>query len=176
MRLPDFTPIVTRAEDPAPNHLHPRAPQGPPKGVLHAHRALLGHLPGFELSHCFFPQSGDVFWTPADWAWAGGLLDSLLPSWHYGIPILGLNFAKKFDPEQLSYLFDKYNVRNTFSAANGTQDDSQKSWYTSHGHNLKVRTVMSAGESLGAETHAWASGILCGLPSTRCLGKRKRTM
>ena len=53
---------------------------GPPKGALHAHRVLLGHLPGVELPHDFFPQPGDLFWTPADWAWIGGLIDVLLPA------------------------------------------------------------------------------------------------
>ena len=52
---------------------------GQPKGALHGHRVLLGHLPGVEMPHDFFPQPGDRFWTPADWAWAGGLLDVLLP-------------------------------------------------------------------------------------------------
>ena len=47
---------------------------------------LLGHLPGFELSHNFFPQDDDRFWTPADWAWIGGLMDALMPSWFHGRP------------------------------------------------------------------------------------------
>ena len=52
---------------------------GPPKGALHAHRVLLGHLPGVQMPHEFLPQPGDRLWTPADWAWAGGLLNVLLP-------------------------------------------------------------------------------------------------
>lgn len=52
---------------------------GPPKGALHGHRILYGHLPGVEISHDFFPQDGDLFWTPADWAWIGGLFDVLMP-------------------------------------------------------------------------------------------------
>jgi acyl-coenzyme A synthetase/AMP-(fatty) acid ligase len=44
---------------------------------LHAHRVLLGHLPGVEMSHGTCPQDGDVIWTPADWAWIGGLVDVL---------------------------------------------------------------------------------------------------
>jgi len=30
---------------------------------------VLGHLPGVEFPHNFFPKKGDFFWTPADWAW-----------------------------------------------------------------------------------------------------------
>ena len=40
---------------------------------------------GGRLHH---PQPGDVGWTPADWAWIGGLIDVLFPSWHHGIPVL----------------------------------------------------------------------------------------
>ena len=70
----DFTPVDTAADDPA-LMIYTSGTTGPPKGALHAHRVLLGHLPGIELPHEFFPQPGDRFWTPADWAWAGGLLD-----------------------------------------------------------------------------------------------------
>jgi acetyl-CoA synthetase len=54
---------------------------GSPKGALHGHRVLLGHQPGFQLSHDRFPQPGDCFWTPADWAWIGGLMNGLFSCW-----------------------------------------------------------------------------------------------
>ena len=60
---------------------------GPPKGALHGHRVLLGHLPGFQMAYEFLPQPGDLMWTPADWAWAGGLLNALLPSLYLGVPV-----------------------------------------------------------------------------------------
>ena len=37
-----------------------------PKGALHAHRSLFGHLPGFESYYEFAPQPDDIIWTPAD--------------------------------------------------------------------------------------------------------------
>ena len=58
------------------------------------------------------PQPGDMFWSPADWAWAGGLMDALLPSWNFGIPILG--YRGRFDAEKAYYLLEKYGVRNAF--------------------------------------------------------------
>ena len=61
---------------------------GPPKGALHGHRVLAGHLPGFELSHDFFPRPGDRIWTPADWAWIGGLYDVLMPALAHGVPVV----------------------------------------------------------------------------------------
>ena len=84
---PEFEPVKTKADDPA-LITYTSGTTGPPKGALHAHRTLLGHLPGVEFPHNFFPREGDLFWTPADWAWIGGLIDVLLPSWHHGVPVL----------------------------------------------------------------------------------------
>ncbi len=67
-------PVATKADDPA-LIIYTSGTTGPPKGALHAHRVLLGHLPGVEFPHNFFPQKNDLFWTPADWAWIGGLID-----------------------------------------------------------------------------------------------------
>ena len=65
------------------------------------------------MSHNFFPQPDDLFWTPADWAWTGGLWDALLPTWFYGRPILAYE-GGKFDPEKAFHLIAKYGVRNAF--------------------------------------------------------------
>ena len=46
---------------------------GDPKGVLHVARYVLGHN-GIDYSYNFLRQ-GDLYYSPADWAWAGGLLD-----------------------------------------------------------------------------------------------------
>src|SRR5215471_9270288 len=80
-----FTAEVTAADDPA-LMVYTSGTTGQPKGALHAHRVLIGHLPGIEIPHEFFPQGGDRMWTPADWAWAGGLLNCLLPGLLYGVP------------------------------------------------------------------------------------------
>src|SRR3546814_15774837 len=61
----------------------------------------------------FLPQPGDLFWTPADWAWIGGLLDVLLPAWHHGVPVVAHRFAK-FDPEKAFKLLPDCGVRNAF--------------------------------------------------------------
>ena len=95
---PEFAPVDTAADDPA-LMVYTSGTTGPPKGALHAHRVLLGHLPGIEFPHEFLPQPGDRFWTPADWAWAGGLLNVLLPALHYGVPVVARRF-EKFDPEE----------------------------------------------------------------------------
>jgi|MDTC01.2.fsa_nt_gb acetyl-CoA synthetase len=61
---------------------------GYPKGVVHAQRLLLGHIPGFQLMFDLGPEKGDVFWTPSVWAWQGSLGDLVLPSLYFGFPVV----------------------------------------------------------------------------------------
>jgi acetyl-CoA synthetase len=120
---------------------------------LHAHRVLLGHLPGVELSHDFAPQSGDRFWTPADWAWIGGLYDVLMPAWHHGLTVVSHRFAK-FDPEAAFQLIDDLGVRNAFLPPTAlkmmrTVANPRARW------RLDMRSIASGGESLGRELLDW---------------------
>src|SRR3712207_882383 len=92
-----FTPAETGPDDPAVM-VYTSGTTGPPKGALHGHRVLLGHLPGVQMSHEFLPRAGDRLWTPADWAWAGGLFNVLLPALYFGVPVIA-HRAEKFDPE-----------------------------------------------------------------------------
>ncbi|MGL4280563.1 MAG: AMP-binding protein, partial [Albidovulum sp.] len=91
---------------------------GHPKGALHAQRVLMGHLPGVEMAYDFRPQPGDRLWTPADWAWAGGLLNVLLPSLYYGVPVVAWTFTK-FDPEAAFAMMSALEVRNAFIPPTG---------------------------------------------------------
>lgn len=126
---------------------------GPPKGATVAHRCLYGNLTGFELSHNFFPQAGDLFWTPADWAWTGGLVDALLPAWYYGQPILAYE-GGKFDPEKTCHLLDKYQVRNGFVPPTALKMLRQVTELKSR-YDINFRSIMSAGEAMGAELYHW---------------------
>jgi acetyl-CoA synthetase len=154
---PDFSPVATKPDDPA-MMIYTSGTTGPPKGALHAHRVLLGHLPGIEMPHDFFPQPGDRFWTPADWAWAGGLLDCLLPSLYYGVPVVARRFDK-FDPEEAFDLMAKAAVRNAFIPPTALR--MLRSAPNPRGrHALALRSVGSGGESLGAETYEWSKSAL----------------
>lgn len=151
----DFTPEPTRPDDPA-LMIYTSGTTGQPKGALHAHRVLLGHLPGIEMPHEFFPQPGDRMWTPADWAWAGGLLDVLLPSLHYGVPVVARRLDK-FDPDEAFALMAKASVRNAFIPPTALR------MLRSAGkprHDVRLRTVGSGGESLGPETYEWGKSAL----------------
>ena len=146
---PDHPPADTSADDPA-LVIYTSGTTGPPKGALHAHRVLLGHLPGVELPHEFFPRPGDLFWTPADWAWIGGLLDVLLPSLFHGVPVLAHRMAK-FDPDAAFALMARHGVRNVFMPATALR--MLRAARPPAG--LAVRSVASGGETLGAELLDW---------------------
>ncbi|MCI0530020.1 MAG: acyl-CoA synthetase [Nitrospira sp.] len=147
-----FTPVTTTAEDPA-LIIYTSGTTGPPKGALHAHRVLLGHLPGVELANNFFPQPGDLSWTPADWAWIGGLIDVLFPSLHYGVPVLAFR-AKKFEPEQALDLMVRHRVQNTFLPPTALKMLRSIQGIKNKYH-LHLRAVLSGGEPLGEEVLAW---------------------
>lgn len=148
----DFTPVDTAADDPA-MMIYTSGTTGQPKGALHAHRVLLGHLPGIELPHFPFPQAGDRYWTPADWAWAGGLLDALLPGLHHGVPVVARRFDK-FDPGEAFALMAQTQVRNAFIPPTALRmmraAPSPRDRY-----DIKLRSVASGGESLGIEALEW---------------------
>ncbi|MFL6932020.1 MAG: acyl-CoA synthetase [Xanthobacteraceae bacterium] len=154
---PEFTAEVTSADDPA-MMIYTSGTTGPPKGALHAHRVLLGHIPGIQMPHDFFPQAGDRFWTPADWAWAGGLLDCLLPSLLFGVPVVARRF-EKFDPEEAFALMARCQVRNAFIPPTALR--MLRSAPSPCGrHDIRLRTIGSGGEALGAETLEWGRSAL----------------
>jgi acetyl-CoA synthetase len=148
-----FTPVETSADDPA-LIIYTSGTTGAPKGALQAHRLIIGNISGFVHSHDFFPQQGDLFWSPADWAWAGGLFDALLPSWYFGIPILG--YRGRFDAERAYFLLEKYGVRNSFLFPTALKLMMKAVPRPRAKYALNLRSIMSAGESVGATVIEWA--------------------
>ncbi|MEZ2131745.1 MULTISPECIES: AMP-binding protein [unclassified Sinorhizobium] len=131
---------------------------GPPKGALHGHRVLPGHIPGMQFAHESFPQTGDKLWTPSDWAWAGGLLNALLPSLFLGVPVIS-SPAQKFDAHTAFRIMAEMKVRNAFipptalRLLKSVERPREK-------YDLRLRTIGSAGEALGRETYEWARAVL----------------
>ncbi|TMB32281.1 MAG: AMP-dependent synthetase [Deltaproteobacteria bacterium] len=150
-----FQIVDTSAEDPA-LIIYTSGTTGQPKGALHAHRTLLGHLPGVEYPHDGFPKPGDRFWTPADWAWIGGLFDVVMPAWHHGITVVA-HRPRKFDPGEAMRLMARHEVRNVFMPptalkllrASGARDPG-----------VRLRSLASGGESLGEELIEWGRSTL----------------
>ena len=127
---------------------------GPPKGALHGHRVLWGHLPGFEMFSGMFPQNGDVLWTPADWAWIGGLFNILMPGLHHGVPVVAATM-EKFNGAECQSIIDAAGVKNVFfppTALRILKSESSKL--------IGLRTVGCGGEPLGAEMLEWGRDAL----------------
>jgi len=145
-----FTTVDTSCDDPA-IIIYTSGTTGNPKGALHAHRVLLGHLPNVEMVHDFLPKPGDVMWTPADWAWIGGLFDALFPAWYHGVPVVGYR-ARKFDPDEAMRLMADHGVRNVF-----LPPTALKLMRLANVKNpgVRLRGMLSGGESLGAELLEW---------------------
>ena len=131
---------------------------GPPKGALIAHRAVIGNFSGFEMSQNFFPQAGDVFWTPADWAWTGGLWDALLPALNYGVPIVAYE-GGGFDAERVCKLMADYGVSNAFIPPTALKMLRAVPGLDSR-YALRLRAIMSAGEQVGEELIHWGRDAL----------------
>lgn len=158
------TPVLTDAED-AAVMIYTSGTTGPPKGVLHAHRFLFGHLPSMELTHEGFPQPGDKGWTPADWAWIGGLMDMAMPCLYYGVPLVA-HRMRKFDATAAYALIAEHRIRNLFLPPTALKLMRG----TAVPAGLAVRSISSGGESLGAEMLAWGQAAL-GAPINELYGQ-----
>ncbi|MDJ0824527.1 MAG: AMP-binding protein [Rhodobacter sp.] len=159
-----FRPVDTAAEDPA-LLIYTSGTTGDPKGVLHAHRFLLGHLPSMEAHHEGFPQPGDRGWTPADWAWIGGLMDMAIPCLYYGVPQVSQD-RRKFDPDAAFRLIRDEGLRTLFVPPTALKLMRQATAPA----GLAVRSVGSGGEALGADLLDWGRAAL-GAPINELYGQ-----
>ncbi|MEO6972924.1 MAG: AMP-binding protein [Rhodoferax sp.] len=154
-----FVAAATLADDPAVL-IYTSGTTGQPKGALIAHRVLIGNLSGFVCSHNWFgfdgrrnAASSAVFWSPADWAWTGGLMDALLPTLYFGREIVAYN--GRFSPEMAFTLMEKYGVTHTFLFPTALK--AMMKTYPQPGRQFKLRlqSIMSAGEAVGDAVFAY---------------------
>ncbi|SHK75783.1 acetyl-CoA synthetase [Roseovarius marisflavi] len=143
-----YETVDTGAEEPAVL-IYTSGTTGAPKGALHGHRVLMGHLPGVEISHDFLGQPGDCLWTPADWAWIGGLFDVLMPGLAIGVPVVAARMAK-FGPEECIRIVRQGQVKNVFFPPTALRLLKAEG-----SHIAGLRSVASGGEPLGAEMLDW---------------------
>ena len=154
----EFPAVATRADDPAVL-IYTSGTTGNPKGALIPHRALIGNLSGFVCSQNWFGFDGvenaasdAVFWSPADWAWTGGLMDALLPTLYFGRTIVACR--QRFTPELALGLMGQCGVTHTFlfptaikammKAFPGSARQTVQARF-----GLKLQACMSAGEAVG---------------------------
>jgi len=141
----------TAADDPA-LLIYTSGTTGPPKGALHAHRTMIAHMPSMEFYTHFFPKPGDLFWSPADWAWIGGLMDNIMPAWFHGVPVLAFR-ARKFDPEEAFSMLAAHRVRNAFIPPTALKLMRQVPEPQRYGAQL--RSIFTGGEAMGSELLNW---------------------
>lgn len=147
-----FTAIKTRADE-AAVLVYTSGTTGPPKGSLTPHRALIGNLTGFVCSQNWFPQDDAVFWSPADWAWTGGLMDALLPTLYFGREIVA--FQGRFGPERAFDLLQRYRVTHSFLFPTALKAMMKAVPDPKSRYRLHLRAIMSAGEAVGDAVFAY---------------------
>jgi acetyl-CoA synthetase len=155
-----FKAVSTLAEDPAVL-IYTSGTTGNPKGALIPHRALMGNLTGFVCSQNWFGfdpfkaerPSQAVFWSPADWAWTGGLMDALLPSLYFGRPIVAFN--GRFSPEVAFEILQSHGVTHTFLFPTALKAMMKAVPDVKARYSLKLQAMMSAGEAVGDAVFAY---------------------
>ncbi len=167
-----FTAVQTKADD-AAVLIYTSGTTGPPKGALIPHRALIGNLTGFVCSQNWFGYgepgepgqvagtgagSAAVFWSPADWAWTGGLMDALLPALYFGREIVA--FQGRFAPQRAFELLQRHRVTHTFLFPTALKAMMKAEPAPRERYALHLRAVMSAGESVGDAVFAWCRDAL----------------
>jgi len=127
---------------------------GAPKGALHGHRVLRGHVPGISMLQNILPQEDDVFWTPADWAWIGGLMNVLMTGLYFGLPVVA-GRMQKFNATECQTIVDQAGVRNVFFPPTALR------MLKAEGAGINgLRSVFCGGEPLGAEMLEWGKEAL----------------
>ncbi|SMY01138.1 AMP-binding protein [Brevibacterium aurantiacum] len=144
----------TAADDPA-IIIYTSGTTGNPKGALHAHRVLPAHMPGVRTTHEATPQPDDVFWTPADWAWIGGLFDVLFPALAMGLPVVAT--PDSFTPRRAVELIREHRIRNVFMPPTALKQLRSSGVPTD---GLHLRTIGSGGEALGQALQDWSQQAL----------------
>ncbi|MGA4550843.1 AMP-binding protein [Methylorubrum aminovorans] len=153
-----FETRATGPDDPA-LMIYTSGTTGLAKGALHGHRVLLGHLPGWTLMHGFPAEGTGLMWTPSDWAWAGGLLNVLMPSLRLGMPVVA-KASGRFEPEAAFRLMADLGVTHAFLPPTALRMLRSVANPRATFDLSALRNIASAGEALGAETFEWARAAL----------------
>ncbi len=160
-----FTALATHAEA-AAVLIYTSGTTGPPKGALIPQRALIGNLSGFVASQNWFGfdpfdagrRSEAVFWSPADWAWTGGLMDALLPTLYFGRPIVASQ--GRFSPQRAFELMQRHGVTHTFLFPTALKAMMKAVPEPRRHYRLQLAAVMSAGEAVGDAVFRWCEQAL----------------
>ena len=161
----EFVCVKTLADD-AALLIYTSGTTGDPKGALIPHRAMIGNLTGFVCSQNWFgfdptdatKESEAIFWSPADWAWTGGLMDALLPSFYFGRPIVA--YSGRFSPETAFEILQEHKVTHTFLFPTALKAMMKAVASPRDQYQLGLQAIMSAGEAVGDAVFAYCQNEL----------------
>jgi acetyl-CoA synthetase len=145
----DHICVDTAGDDPAQLY-YTSGTTGLAKGIVHAHRYLLGHE---EFTYCHEVQDGERFHGMGEWAWAAGIAPLLGP-WRLGAVQCVYRREAGFDPHRQLDFLSRNRVTNVFTtptamrAMMAIEDAGTR-------YPQVFRRVCSAGEPLNPEAIRW---------------------
>jgi acetyl-CoA synthetase len=122
------------------------------KGIVHAHRYVIGHNE-FELVHDV--RADEVFHSTGEWAWIAGIIPGILGPWRFGSPIAV--FARKggYDPQHTLYVLEKYKVKNLFATPTALRAMAALGDVSHRYPRVSLRCACAAGEPLNPQVISW---------------------
>ena len=154
-----FESIKVKSNEPA-HIFYTSGTTGPPKGILHAHRFLLGLIPGYQLYFELAPKINDIYWTPVDWGWLGSIGVVVLPTLYFGMPIAIYSKNGTLGPEEVLDVLERYKVTCTFLPPSIIRLIKKTVRKPREKYNLRLRTIVSAGELVSYDIIKWVKDEL----------------
>lgn len=153
---PVFETVRTRAEDPAYIN-YTSGTTGQPKGVLAAHRAILGHQPSNEFVTSY--AGGDqIQYFPADWSWLAGFGTLVMALKKRRL--LAVRSRTGFDPLDAFRFLSQHKVTMATLVPTMLRMMKAVPGEMRAQYPLCLHTVVSGAESVGAELYRWVNDEL----------------